>query len=99
VTIPSDEVAIPTAHGRKRILKTPKPLDSETHANCILLRILVQSHKKRQLSGRFGDVLLNRTNISITQKLDRGVLMNDVRNTSTKFTECWGRFTSRRFHC
>ena len=43
VTIASDQVAIPTAHGRKPILKTPKPLDSETHANCILLRILVQS--------------------------------------------------------
>jgi hypothetical protein len=43
VTIASDEVAIPTAHGRKPILKTPKLLDSETHANCILLRILVQS--------------------------------------------------------
>src|ERR1019366_6929055 len=37
---------IPTAHGRKPILKTPKPLDSETHANCMLLRILVQSHIK-----------------------------------------------------
>jgi hypothetical protein len=44
VTIALDEVAIPTAHGRKPILKTPKPLDSETHANCILLLILVQSH-------------------------------------------------------
>ncbi len=44
MTNASDEVAIPTAHGRKPILKTPKPLDSETHANCILLRILVQSH-------------------------------------------------------
>src|ERR1019366_8543498 len=43
VTIALDEVAIPTAHGRNLILKTPKPLDSETHANCILLRILVQS--------------------------------------------------------
>lgn len=44
VTIASDQVVIPTAHGRKPILKTSKPLDSETHANCILLRILVQSH-------------------------------------------------------
>ena len=44
MTIALDEVAIPTAHGRKPILKTPKPLDSETHANCILLLILVQSH-------------------------------------------------------
>src|ERR1019366_497993 len=31
----SDEVAIPRARGRKPILKTPNPKDSETHANCI----------------------------------------------------------------
>jgi hypothetical protein len=45
-----------------------------------------------------GYVFLNRIDIWTTSKLDRAVLINDVLNTSTTFTECLGSFTSRRIH-
>jgi hypothetical protein len=43
VTISSDQVARPAARDGKPILQTSKTLNSETHANRILLQILAQS--------------------------------------------------------
>jgi hypothetical protein len=51
VTITSDQVARPAARDGKPILQTPKPLDSETHANRILLQILVQSRFYKQVTN------------------------------------------------